>query len=786
MHPFRTLARAPGFTAVAILTLAVGIGANTAIFSVANALLLKPLPFAQPERLALINRQGGGPLSWPKFQFIREHARSFSAIAAFTSETFNLTGRGDPEQVRAARVSWNFFDVLGVRPALGRTFRPEEDRPGGDLVALARKAADMGHVLTLDGKDYTVAGVLPPGFEFGFLGEVDIVTPRVFELNLVTPQQVDRGVMFLSFVARLAPGATLAQANAELDALSSAYRRVYAALPDADPSVVVRAGNLRDEMVANARPSVLILFGAVALVLLIACANVSGLLLSRALARTREIAVRIALGADRGEIVRQLMAESLIVALAAGALGTFLGSAGVAALAKMAASKLPRASEIHSDWRVLLFTLGVSILAGVLFGLVPAIQVSRPDLASALRDESRGATASRGRNRWRGMLVVGQTALSTVLLISAGLLLRNFEQIRRSGAGVDSSGLLTMKIALPPARYATGAKMTAFYNELAPAVRSLPGVRAAAVSSALPFTPARLSPALPEGQPAVPMLQRPIFNIQTVSPGYVETMRVPLLAGREFTLGDDAEAPKVVMVNQALVRRFWPAENPLGKHILLGRMPQPCEVVGVLGDIRNSGVAAATQPEIYVPFAQLPWPAMTLVTRTAGDSLRYTNAVRERIVRIDRDQPVTAVRSMDEVLELAAAQPRFLATLIGALSATALLLALIGVYGMVAHSVAERTGEMGIRIALGAARGDILGLVVGQGSILAFAGIAIGVGVSLALKKVVATQLYGVSALDPLTYVVTIAGFAAVTIAASVIPARRAMRVDPVVALRGR
>ncbi|SPF52469.1 conserved membrane hypothetical protein [Candidatus Sulfopaludibacter sp. SbA4] len=797
----RVPVKSPGFTAVAVFTLALGIGANTAIFTVANALLLRPLPYPDSDRLVLLSASKpstgvrGGPLSWPRFTLINQQSRSFSGVAAFTDEVFNLSGRGDPQQILSARVSWNFFDVLGVQPFLGRGFRPEEDKPGGDAVVLISDTlrtrlfgagpSAAGQHLSLDSRDYTIIGVEPRDFRFGLLGtEVDIVAPRVFDLNIITPQQAAGGTGFLTYVARLQPGVAIAQAQAEMDTLAAQYRRENPKLPDADPALVVAVRNLRDEMVSGVRPTLLILFGAVAIVLLIACANVASLLLSRALGRKREIAVRMAIGAARGELVRQLLAESVLLALAGGGLGALLSAGGTRTLALMAGDQLPRSGEIATDGYVLCFTLGVSLGAGILFGLVPALRISRPDLNSDLRAEGRGNTSGGRRNALRNLLVMSQVALSLVLLIGAGLLIRNLVQLRNQSPGFETRHALTMKMSLPPARYAGAAQMTEFYDDLLRSVRALPGVVAAAESSALPVNPIRFSPALPEGQPAVPLMDRPMFNIQTVSPGYVEAMRVPLLRGREFTERDDAQAPRVVMVNETTVRRFWPRENPIGKHILLGRQVQPSEVVGVLGDIRNRNLAADVQPEIYVPFAQLPWPTMHLVVRTASDPHALAGAVRTRILSLDRDLPVTNVETLGEVLETAAEEPRFTTFLLGALSGIALLLAIVGIYGVIACSVAERTQEIGIRMALGAERAAILRLVLRQGATLALGGIAIGLAASVALTRLLGSLLYHVSATDPLTFGAGSVLFIVVALLASYVPARRATRVDPLVALR--
>jgi predicted permease len=792
---FRSLRRQPAFAAIAVFTLAMGIGANTAIFTVADALLLKPMPYADARNLLLITaRRADGsaqPLSWPRVRMIQEQSSAFSGIAAFTRETFNLTGAGDPEQVLSARVSWNFFDVLGVRPAAGRTFLPAEDKPGGDLVVIVshalseRRNLTPGQHLSLDGKDYTVAGILPADFQFTRLGPApDIYAPRVFDFNLVTPAQVEGGVGFLECVARLQPGIGPAAAQAEMDTVSARYRAANPRLPDAAPSINVFTVDLREATVSNIRPTLLILSGAVALVLLIACANVGGLQLSRALGRRREIAVRMAIGARRGAVVRQLLTESLLLALLGGALGAVLSSAATHLLAAAAPADLPRASEIRTDLPVLAFAAAVSTIAGVLFGLVPALQISRPDLAGVMRAESRGATAGRRRNLLRNLLVVSQVALSVVLITGAGLLLKNFVQLRTASPGFEARGLLTMNIALPPARYQKGAQMIAFYDELVAAVRGLPGVRAAAVSSALPVNPIRLSPALPEGQPDVPLMQRPFFNIQTFTPGYATAMGIPLIRGREFTAHDDASTAPVAVVNETTMRRFWPGANPIGKRILVGRMVKPVEVVGVLGDVRNNKLAADVQPEIYFPFAQLPWAAMNLVVRTAGRPQDYVEAVRSRVLALDPDQPVTGVQTMEDLLSTAAAEPRYATTLVGALAALALLLAVVGIYSAIAYSVAERTGEMGIRMALGAVRADILGMVLRQGLTLALTGIAIGLAASLALTRLLSGLLYRVSVRDPLAFATGAVLFTAVTALASYIPARRATRVDPIAALR--
>ena len=797
-YALRLFSKNPGFTAVAVGTLALAIGANTALFSVTDALLLRPLPYPHPERLALVSafqQSTGlvqGQISWPRFKAIEQGSRSFAGVAAFTNDVFNLSGLGEPEQLSAARVSWNFFRVLGVHPALGRSFVAAEDQPQGRRVALIshrlwerRFGADrsvLGRHVALDQTDYTVIGVLPPDFEFAFFpSAVDLYTTRPNELNLVTPAQVANGVMFLLAVGRLRDGVNVRTAQAELDKVAADYAREHPGRPDT--AGALRGGDLSSEAVYGARAAVLILFGAVGLVLLIGCANVAGLLLSRALARRREFALRAAIGAGRGAIVRQLLTESVLLAIAGGGIGLLLSIRGTTALAALAASNLPRASEITPDLRVLAYTFLISVLAGVLFGLAPAFDASRTDLNEALRAEGRGGTPGRRRNHARAMLVVFQVALSLLLLIGAGLLIRNFVQLRRPQPGFEAGHLLTMNIALPPARYTTPLRMAAFYDELVRQASAVSGIRAAAVASALPANPSRFSPMLPEGQPVVPFAQRPIFNVQMVGPGYAGTLGTPLVQGREFTARDIAGAPLVCMVNQLVVRRYWPNQNPLGKHIYIGNLT-PIEVVGVLADVRNAGLAADVQPEVDFPFAQRAWPSMFLITRTAGDPKAFVGALRARVRAIDPDQPVTAVRTMDEVLEVSAAQPRFTAALLGSLAALALLITIVGIYASIAYSVSERSQEMAIRVALGAARADILRLVIGRGLGITAGGIVIGLAAALLLTRLVASLLYRVSVLDPFTFIAGIVLFLSVALVASYVPARRATRADPMQTLR--
>ncbi len=800
MNTLRLLARSPGVVLPAVLTLALAIGANTAIFSVANALLLQPLPYAEPDRLVLLSATGAGmytaqgPLSYPRFQQVSAGNHSFQAIAAFVDEAFNVTGHGDPEQLTGARVSPGFFDLLGVRPVLGRSFAAQEGLPGGAPVVMIsqalwkrRYAADpnvVGQSIALDGSDYTIVGVIGNDFRFDFLGpRLDVYSPRTFELNELTQAQVQLGAGYLNYVARLRPGTTLRKAQAEMDSLARQYRDLRRGGADTGAALKVQVGNLRDETVSNVRPAILILFGAVSLVLLIACANVASLLLSRALGRQKEIAVRTALGATRAGLIRQLLLESLSLALLGGGSGALLAAWGTRFVASLAGANLPRSQEIHTDVTVLAFTLLISVISGVLFGLMPALQLSRSDVNSVLRSEGRGSTSGPRRNLARSILVVSQVALSLLLLIGAGLLIRNFVQLQKLRVGFDPGHLLTMNISLPANRYSRSQDVE-FFKELTQRVRTLPGVSNAAATSSLPLDTRRQSPALPDGYPELPFAQRPLFNIVSVTPGYLDAIRATLLRGRDFTPHDLAQSPLVIIVNEALARTYWPNQNPIGKHIVVGRQVTGAEVVGVMADVRNHGLSADPNPEILFPFAQIPGPLMNLVVRTSGDPNASIHAVRAQVAALDRDQPVTAVQTMDEILQTGAAQPRFTTLLLGALAAVALILALVGIYGVIAYSVTERTQEMGIRVALGASRSDILRIVLGQALLLSCAGIVLGLAAATILTRYLASLLYQVSATDPLIFATGSILFIAVALLASYVPARRATQVDPLTALK--
>ena len=797
----RMLRKNPGFAIAAIFTLALGIGGNTAIFTVTSSVLLKALPYQAPQQLISLDAQSKDGQSHcctlNRFDLVRDRSQSFSGVVAAASDNFNLTGRGEPVQVPSARVSANFFDLLGVKPQLGRFFVPDEGQPAGKPVIVisdslwhTRFGGDpsvLNQAIALDGAPYNIIGVLPAGIQFPFLAPADVWSPRYFEHSLFTPQRLRMGVGYLSIIGRLRPGVSRDRAVAEMNLLHQQYHQENPAAPDADAGLSMIVTDLQDSVVANIRGMLLMLSGAVGVVLLIACANVASLLLSRALSRRKEFAVRAALGAQRSALIRQLLTESVLLAFLGGLLGLGLSWAATRYFATLGNNNLPQGMPITMDARVLLFMLAISILTGILFGIFPALQLSRTNVNQTLRDEGRGSTGGHRRMQLRGLLVVGQVALSLMLLIGAGLLVRSFSRLLRVEPGFDPQNVLTMNVSLPTVKYADAQKQIAFFDDLSRRVSALPCVRSAAISAALPLIPKRITPVLPEGQPEVSLAERPFIIIEAISPAWFRTMRVPLQAGREFADADNAQAPKVVIVNQVLARRYWPNENPVGKHILVGRQ-NASEIVGVAVDVKNRGLALDAAPQLYLPFPQLPWGNMNLLVRTAANPNAMASAVRAQVAAVDSDQPVTNIQTVDEIVDGSRAQPRFILLLLGVFSAVALVLAIIGIYGVLAYSVAQRRQEMGIRLALGADKSDILRMVVSYGLTLTMTGVVIGLVAALALSWIMTSMLsgllYKISVRDLTTFVLAPVAFLAISLLASYLPARRATQVDPNEALR--
>ncbi len=814
-YALRSLRKAPVFAATAVIALAFGIGGNTAMFTVIRAVLLKPLAYHDPDRLVRVSVDNPR-FNAPDSSFTLDHfehmrtARSFSAFGAFLSgtEDMTLSGGGTPEGLKGARVSANFLDVLGVKPAMGRSFLPEEDRPGGPSVAMISTSlwvrqfgADprmAGRVATINATPYTIVGVLPAGFDFPLAG-TDVWVTRPSEWS-VLPSRYWRNVALLGGFARLKSNVSVEQARAELNVLRNQYA---AAHPGALlPSSRMRVTPLHDQMVARVRSMLWMLFGAVACVLLIACANVASLLLARGAARSREFAVRVALGAGRGRLVQQLLAESLVLAAAGGALGLLLARWGLGAISSVnglyvtrTGPILPRAAEIRLDGSVLWFTVLVALGTGVLFGLLPSLEASRVDLAGALRES--GAAAGSGSampwrigRRGRGLIVVGQIALTTVLLIGAGLLIETFARLHGVKSGFQPENLLTLKIALPPARYDSDAKKAAFFNELVRRAETVPGVLDAAAAITIPGTTwLRTNVQLP-GQPEVPGLQK-FAVLQSVTPGYFRALRIPLRRGRAFSNQDNTPgAPPAMIINERLARLIWPEYpggiDPVGQHLFEGadKFAGAPQVVGIVGDVHEGGLADDAVPEFYVPTVVHSPQVAYMAVRTAADPEQFANAIRRQVMTIDRDQPVEEVRTMTAVLESSVGPRRLALFLLSIFAGLALLLAIVGVYGVMAFSVEQRVRELGIRRALGAQRGDILRVVLYRGMALAIAGITIGFLGALVLTRFLTDLLFQVKPLDPTAFLGMSLLFLIVSLGASWVPGWRATRIDPMTALR--
>ncbi|MDR3700339.1 MAG: ABC transporter permease [Candidatus Sulfopaludibacter sp.] len=810
LYALRAMRQNAAFTVTAVLTLALGIGANTAIFTVIRAVLLNPLPYRDPDRLVFL-ATSDPQRNLPETQFTQLRfaemsaaAHSFAAVGAFGANMENVTLSGDsePEPLKGARVSANFLEVLGKPPLVGRGFLPDENSAVMISAALWKRRFGgdpqiAGRTAMLDATAYTIAGVLPPGFEFPFPG-VDVWFTRPSEWSALPSRYW--GAALLKGFARLRTGTSLAQARAEMEVLSRQYNAAHPGIDRGIMQVVL----LKDRLVQNVRPLLRILLGAVAFVLLIACANVASLLMARATSRGREFALRAALGARRVRLVRQLLAESLVLAFVGGAAGTLLAQWCLSALQAMDDRKLvgalylPGRGDIRLDGTVLAFTLALSLVTGVLFGLFPSLQLSRPDLAGMLRETSAGAGRGLSGRRSslgispRGLLVVAQIALSVVLLIGAALLMRSIVRLRAVDPGFQAAGLVTMKVALPVTRYDTPRKRTAFFDALLQRVAAVPGVRNAAMAMSLPTTTwIRTNISRVEGAAAPDERDAASYAVwQSIAPGYFQTMQIPLRRGREFTARDNvAGAPPVIIVNESLARHLWrdyPTVNPVGRHIAeaYDKAVGWLEVVGVAADIREGGLASQASPEFYVPYAIHPPQTAYLAVRTGADPLPLVNSIRAQVSAVDREQAVSEVKTMEAVLETSLGNRPWALWLLGTFAGLALLLALVGIYGVIAYSVAQRTQEMGIRRALGAQHSDIVTLVLREGLGLTVAGTAIGMGGGLALTRVMKGLLFRTSPTDPATFAGIALLFILVAGAASYLPARRATRVDPASALR--
>jgi len=796
----RILKKGPGFAAIAILTLALGVGANTAIFSVVNAVILRPLAFKDPGRIVQISgydeQRGlsGGAFGYPFFLFVNDRATSFQSFAVVATDTFSLVGAGQPAQIQAARVSSSFFDVIGVQPALGRGFLPGESKPGTAPVAVLgyslwrdRFGSDpkvLGHSISLNGLSYNIVGILTQDLDVPFQS-TDIWIPRPYEFSLFPPERINTGSGYLLGYGRLKPGVSIAQATAELDTIAKAYAKAFPANTDAGAFGTLIPASLTDSTVGGVRETLWVLLGAVGFVLLIACANVANLLLVRAAGRRKETAVRAALGASTVQLARQFLTESVLLALAGGGLGVLVASAGVQFLNSRQNLPLPRTNGIGVDTRVLLFSLAISLLTGILFGLAPIWRAAKVNLSDALKESSRGSSSGPRRNRLGATLVVAELALSVVLLVGAGLLLRSFVQLLRVNLGFTPENVLTFQISLPTAKYSQPYQKTDFYRDVRERISALPPVRSVATAFMVPPNSGTFAPYLVDSMPPeLPRGQRPVAVWNSISPSYFQTLGISLLRGRYFTDADNENAADVAIISESLAKLYWPNADPLGHHIQIARQRTPSEIVGVVADVHNQGVGAHPIDELYTPLPQRPWPVMTVVVKTAGNPLQIVPDVRSAIAAVDRDQPITQLQSLDSSMTDSVAQQRLSAFLLGIFAVVALILASVGIYGVTSYAVAQRTQEIGIRIALGAQTRDVLLLVLGFGARLAVIGVVAGIAAAFALTRLMQNLLFQISPTDPITMTAVSLTLAGVALLACYIPARRATRVDPVIALR--
>lgn len=791
-YGMRMLIRKPGFTAVAVITLALGIGANTMIFSVVNAVLLSPLPFPDSARLVRIGESHShykGNFTYASFLDLGNETESIENIAAARFWSDNLTDGGEPEQVSIMLVSANFFPALGIAPQLGRTFLPEEDTPGRDGVVVLshalwqrRYGGDpnlIGKTIKLGGAQRTVIGVMPQGFQSNIIysGQYDVWAPLVAGGLL----HDNRRSHLLAVIARLKPRATMARAEAELGALATGIEQRNPGVDD--PEMGITVIGLQERLVAPMRPALLVLLCAVGCVLLIACANVANLMLARSAAREKEMAIRLALGASRWRITRQLLTESALLGFAGGAVGLLLAVWCVDSIIALAPGNLPRIGEVRIDGRVLFFTLVTSLVTGIVFGIAPALQLPRLSIQEVVKDGGRGSTGS--RRRWlRRSLVVSEVAVAMVLLIGAGLLINSFWRLQQVDRGFDARNVLTLNMTL--SRYSTNEQQVAFLKETLERVSQTPGVRAAGVTSTLPLGGGPSTEFVIEGRPPLAAGDQPTADIRIVDPNYFHAMGIPLRAGRPFAETDSTTAPAVMVINENMARRFWPDEDPIGKRVTMKDWGAPLtgEIVGIAGDVKADGLDSETRPMIYWAYPQFPVIFNSIVVRTDGNPLSLAGAIKSQIWSVDPAQPIASVATMEQLLADSVSPRRFNMTLIGVFAVIALALAAVGIYGVISYTVSQRTHEIGIRVAVGAQGADVLRLVVGQGMALALSGVGVGLIAAFGLTRLMSSLLFGVTATDPLTFIAVPVILTGTALAACFVPARRATKIDPMIALR--
>jgi len=808
----RQLIKHPAFTIIAIATLALGIGANTAIFSVVNAVLLKPLPFPDPDQLIAFGmsdtRQKGqtdlNSLSYPDFFDFRDQNRTLASSAVYRDRAFALTSEEGATSVHGAKVSAEFFDVLGIKPKIGRAFVRDDERGGGGTGGFKVIISDdfwkkhfgadpnvIGRTITLDRRSHTVIGVMPAGFQFPIQNDpIDFyvtIAEDAANPDGSKPQTENRGSHSLQAVARLKLGATVAQANSDLSTIAEALAKQY---PESNTHFGVLAKPLREDMIGDVRTALYILFGAVVCVLLIANANVANLLLARASARGKEIALRAAMGASRIRIIRQLLTESVLLAGLGGAFGLLLAQWGTEALIKTVPQNIPRISNIQLDASVLVFTLLISLITGVVFGLVPAWQASHVDLNSSLKSGSRTGTAGEGKGRVRNALIMAEVAIALVLLISAGLLIQSFARLGRVQSGVRAERLLTARVSLPDVAYPKNENVIAFYDQLLTRIRAIPGVESASTIVPLPLTGSNMVTSFDIQERPLPEGQRPGAPVRIIATDYFKTMGIPVRQGRIFDERDQLNSAPVVIVNERFAQKFFPGENVIGKRIQPGFSADDTgekmrEIVGVVGNVKHLSLRNEDSPEMYLPRTQIPFNIMSIVIRTSvSNPSAITNSLRKELVALDSTIPLTSVRVFEEYISRSLARPRFNTLLLSIFAGTALVLTAIGIYGVLAYSVAQRTSEIGIRIALGAGKSSIFRLIVGQAMTLVGISLVLGVAGAFAATRLLNSLLFGVGASDPATFAGIVLLVSAVAFIAAWVPARRATRVDPIIALR--
>jgi putative ABC transport system permease protein len=790
----RMLAKSPGFTLVAVLTLALGIGANTAIFSIVNAVLLRPLPFQDSSQLVLLRETykgvGNVSVSYPNFLDWRQQSHSFSAMAVVNNVAFNLSGVAQPENIGGYAVSPNFLALVGVRPVLGRDFLPGEEKPGTAPVILLSyqlwqshlggDPAVIGRSITLDGRSFSIVGILPPAFRL--LDRTDVLVPiGVFAADLT-----DRGERGdTDVVGRLSPGVRLSQAAVEMATITA---RLAAQYPQSNHGFGAHLESFREAFSGDTRLAALVLFGAVVFVLLIACVNVANLFLVRGAARAREIALRQAFGASRGRLIRQMLTESFVLAFCGGILGIILGAWGISGLGHLLPADSVQTMGVRMDLSVFLFASVTIILVAFAFGLIPALQATHPDLQATLKEGGRSATSASAPHRLRAALAVAETALALVLLVGAGLMLKSLYHLIQVSPGFQPARVLYMELDLRNDQYSKDPAILNFWQQVLDRVRVIPGVESAALGTGVPLTGNhRRSDITIEGLPTPGPGEFPHPDRHNVSAAYITTMGIPLLGGRNFSDADNETAPDVALINSTMARRFWTDGDPIGKRFLWGHPGKDekwITIVGVVADTKLYGLDNPARLEVYSPYRQHPSADMNLVVRSPMDPASLTSAIRAAVAAIDKDQPIFDVHTMQQLVDDSISTRRLTLVLLGIFSALALMLAAIGIYGVMAYSVALRTQEIGIRMALGAQQKDVLRLILGQGARIAFFGVAIGLGAGAALARLLSSLLFSVSTSDPITFAAVSVLLLAIALLACYVPARRALRVDPIIALR--